>query len=82
MALNRFDTARTQGVAELLAALTAGEGSSSHPYVRSPALGRAPGATRNLADAAHYLSVLHGPHPGVIDFAAARADHPAAQAWL
>ena len=82
MALNRFETSRTQGVADLLVALTAGDGSASHPYVSSAALNRGAGATRNLADAAHYLSVLHGRYPGLIDFAADRADHPAAQGWL
>ena len=82
MALNRFETAKTDGVADLLVALTAAEGSASHSYVHSPTLTRGAGATRNLADAAHYLSVLHGRYPGLIDFAAERADHPAAQGWL
>lgn len=82
MALNRFETARSESIADLLVALTAGEGSASHGYVHSPSLGRDRGATRNLADAVHYLSVLHGRYPGVVDFAAERVDHPAARGWL
>src|SRR3546814_5993123 len=36
----------------------------------------------NLADAAHYLCMLHGRHPGVIDHAAMRTAHNDARGWL
>jgi len=52
---------------------TGERGSAGHPYVDSVALLAGPDATRNLADAVHYLCELHGPFPGVIDVAAERA---------
>ena len=39
-------------------------------------------ATRDLADAVHGLCMLHGRHPGVIDFAQGRADNEAIEAWF
>ena len=37
---------------------------------------------RDIADAIHFLCVLHGRHPGVVELAALRATEPAARAWL
>ncbi|WP_156678881.1 DUF6975 family protein [Sphingomonas profundi] len=37
---------------------------------------------RNFADAAHYLCLIHGRAPGVVDLAAAQYVPPAARAWL
>ena len=65
-----------------LAALVEREGSAAHPYVSSPELNSASHAARNLADAAHYLCLLYGAHPGVVELAAeSRADGEMRQ-WL
>ncbi|MET1110342.1 MAG: hypothetical protein ABWX67_02325 [Allosphingosinicella sp.] len=57
-------------------------GSAAHPYAASPRLLRTPSAGRDLADLIHYLCVLHGRYPGLIDHAAARVVEPEARAWL
>ena len=66
----------------LLFACVAEHGSAAHPYLASDELVKGPYATRNLADAAHFLCMLHGRHPGVIDHAANRSTDPAARAWF
>ena len=58
------------------------EGSVAHNYVSSADLLSGRFATRNLADLAHFLCVLHGRHPGVVDLAATRSAHDAARNWL
>jgi hypothetical protein len=70
------------GIGERLVACVAAQGSAAHPYPVSEALLRGPHAARNLADAVHFLCVLHGRHPGVIDHAASRSVEPAARAWF
>ena len=85
-----IETARSEQVADLLVSLVHAEGSATHPYPQATELTAGPEAMRNLADAAHYLCVLHGRFPGVIDHAAAKTSHPAAlgpsaeerQRWL
>lgn len=73
---------RSVDVAETLETLLTTDGTASHAYPGSPDLLHGRHATRNLADAAHYLCMLHGRHPGVIDFAAMREIEPGARAWL
>ncbi|WP_079638173.1 DUF6975 family protein [Sphingopyxis flava] len=75
---------RTQArsVAELLDTLVASDGTGAHPYVRSGALATGPEAMRNLADAVHFLCLLHGRYPGVIDSAARKAVDPASRRWM
>ncbi|WP_033075628.1 DUF6975 family protein [Sphingopyxis sp. MWB1] len=68
--------------AQLLDELVGGKGTGAHPYVRSGALSEAPEAMRNLADAVHFLCLLHGRHPGVVDSAALKNVDPEARAWL
>lgn len=80
--MQAIETARSEQVADLLVSLTLTDGSASHPYLKSEALSSDREAVRNLADAAHYLCVLHGRFPGVIDHARAHTSHPAAQGWL
>ena len=58
------------------------QGSASHPYVASAELNSDRLAARNLADAAHFLCMLHGQMPGVVDLAADRTAEPAARQWL
>ena len=66
----------------LLLERLAEHGSSAHPYSASPQLLRGATAGRDLADLIHYLCVLHGRYPGLIDHAAARVVEPDARAWL
>jgi len=77
-----IETARSEQVADLLLSLVQGEGSAGHAYSQATELTAGPEAMRNLADAAHYLCVLHGRFPGVIDHAARKTTHPAALGWL
>jgi hypothetical protein len=69
------------GVDARLSAMVAGEGSASHTYLVSPLL-EGEAAVRNLADIAHFICLLHGRYPGVIDHAAARVVHPAARSFI
>jgi hypothetical protein len=68
--------------AEMLDALVASDGTGAHPFVRSGKLSDGPDAMRNLADAVHFLCVLHGRHPGIVDHAARKSVEPAARQWL
>lgn len=65
-------------VADALAALVATDGTAGHSYYVSSALTQGANATRNMADALHYLCVLYGRQPDMIDLASLR--HPASQA--
>ena len=66
----------------LLIACVADHGSATHPWFGSESLQRGPDATRNLADAIHFLCALHGRHPGIVDLAATRTVEPLGRAWL
>lgn len=77
-----IERARSEQTADLLVTLVEAEGTASHAYPGAPELMTGRAAVRNLADAAHYLCMLHGRFPGVIDHAAAGTMHPAAQGWL
>lgn len=77
-----IETARSAQVADLLVSLVNQDGTAGHRYPATPELTSGREAMRNLADAAHYLSVLHGRLPGVIDLAAQATAHPAAKGWL
>ncbi len=74
--------ASTPDHAGMLGALLAGTGSGAHPYVRSAELLTGAEAARNLADAVHYLCVLHGRLPSVIDLAAAKAAPQPVDGWM
>src|SRR3546814_20741995 len=74
--------APTRSAAELLDALVASGGTGAHPHVRSGALSSGPEAMRNLADAVHFLCLLPGRHPGVLDNAAPKAVDPASRPWM
>lgn len=77
-----FPRDKNGGVAEMLDALVASDGTGAHGYVRSGKLSEGPDAMRNLADAVHFLCVLHGRHPGIVDHALRKAVEPDARAWL
>jgi len=74
--------AQTRGVAELLDSLVASDGTGAHPHVRSGALSNGPDAMRNLADAVHFLCLLHGRYPGVIDNVARKTVDPTTRQWM
>ena len=60
----------------------ADHGSASHPFPTGPAMTSGPYASRNIADAIHFLCALHGRQPSVIELVAGRTIEPAARAWL
>jgi hypothetical protein len=70
-------------LADVLTALTDADGSRAHRHTQI-ALGVNFASSRpaDISDAAHYLCILHGRHPGVIDHAAIRSADNAARAWL
>ena len=82
MASASVETAGGPLTGALLLARLAEHGSAAHPYAASPGLLRSPTAGRDLADLIHYLCVLHGRYPGLIDHAAARVVEPEARSWL
>lgn len=63
-----------------MGSLTASDGSATHPWLRRLVAGGEP--ARDLADAAHYLCILHGRHPGVIDYALDHAHLSLERDWL
>jgi hypothetical protein len=72
-------------VSHVLDALVAADGTAGHGYASGARASFGPNAALSLpdlADAAYYLCLLHGRHPGVIDHAATRSADNAARAWL
>lgn len=72
-------------ISRVLAALTAADGTAAHPYASRASISVAREARPSLpdlADAAYYLCLLHGRHPGVIDHAATRSADNASRQWL
>jgi hypothetical protein len=82
MASASVETAGGPQTGALLLERLAEHGSAAHPYAASARLQWSPTAGRDLADLIHYLCVLHGRYPGLIDHAAARVVEPDARAWL
>jgi uncharacterized protein DUF6975 len=82
MASASVETAGGPLAGTLLLARLAEHGSAAHPYAVGPQLLTTPTAGRDLADLIHYLCILHGRYPGLVDHAAARAVEPDARAWL
>ena len=74
--------ARGTRTGALLVAAVAERGSAAHGWGRSDSLLREGDASRNLADLLHFLCILHGRYPGVVDHAAARNVDPGPRAWL
>ncbi|MGC4251324.1 MAG: hypothetical protein QM605_07620 [Sphingobium sp.] len=73
-------------IAHILEALVTADGTGAHPYAHQAAgeqsVRDALLSLSDLADAAYYLCLLHGRHPGVIDHAATRSADNAARQWL
>jgi hypothetical protein len=71
------------GTSEVLSRLVLAEGTAEHRYARDFMAGMPSSVTpASLTDAIHYLCVLHGRHPGVIDYAAIRSADNASRRWL
>jgi hypothetical protein len=66
----------------MLDELLARSGSGAHPYAVSPDLLSGPDAARNLADAVHYLCVLHGRLPSVVDLASRKVTLEQSKGWM
>ena len=73
---------QADGAGAQLAACVASYGSAAHPWFAGGAWAKGAYAGRNLADTLHFLCMLHGRHPGVVELAASRVVEPAARAWL
>lgn len=73
---------RQSDVGSVLSALVIGNGTQSHSYPISPALADGDRGRRNLTDVAHFVCMLHGRYPGVIDHAARRVVNPAARTFI
>jgi hypothetical protein len=69
-------------LAETLDLMVAADGTGAQAYILSGKLISGPDALRNLADAVHYLCLLHGRFPGVLDHAATKTSDNAARKWL
>lgn len=72
-------------ISRVLEALVAADGTAAHPYAHRASTGAGRDSLlslADLADAAYYLCLLHGRHPGVIDHAATRSADNAARTWL
>jgi hypothetical protein len=66
----------------MIDAVLAESGSGAHPYIRSSLLRTGPDSARNLADAVHYLTVLHGRLPSVVDLAGMKVSLAQSKGWL
>lgn len=78
-----FDTAqiaRLGGTWGAMGSLVASDGSANHPYLADLAENLEP--LRDLADAAHFICVLHGRHPGLVDYALDHARVSLERDWL
>jgi len=82
MATEAMTAPSRDGAADLIYALARSDGSIAHDYVQTPALIEGAQSARNLADAVHYLCVLHGRLPSVVDLAAMKAGADGKSGWL
>lgn len=78
MASRPLDEVESGSAGALIAMCVAEAGSTAHRWFAENAVH----GSRDIADAIHFLCVLHGRHPGVVELAALRATEPAARAWL
>ncbi len=71
---------RSGGAWGAMGALASSDGSANHRHLRR--LVREAESMRDLADAAYYICVLHGRHPGVIDHALEHVRLPLERHWI
>jgi hypothetical protein len=82
MASASLETASAPRAGEALLAAVRDEGSAAHRWAAAADLLAGPESARNLADLVHYLCVLHGRYPGVVDHASLRTVDAGARGWL
>ncbi|MES2497764.1 MAG: hypothetical protein V4618_16740 [Pseudomonadota bacterium] len=82
MAYRNQQEAARPGAAEKIGALLAADGAKNHPYITSQIFARGREAARDLADAVHLISSLHGSAPGIIDQTRARHAPDPVRTWL
>ncbi|MDB5692077.1 MAG: hypothetical protein JWO81_1140 [Alphaproteobacteria bacterium] len=82
MATASVGTAVGARTGALLIAAVAERGSAAQGWSRSDTLLREADSARNLADFLHFLCILHGRYPGIVDHAAARIVDPGPRAWV
>jgi uncharacterized protein DUF6975 len=82
MATASVGTAEGARTGALLTTAIADRGSAAHPWSRADSLFQGGDSARNLADLLHFLCILHGRYPGVVDHAASRVVEPEPRAWL
>ncbi|PCD02918.1 hypothetical protein COC42_00260 [Sphingomonas spermidinifaciens] len=70
----------SRGIAGVIAALVAADGTAAHPHARTLLSPAAP--MRDVADAVHIICILHGRYPGVHDQALAHGQPEAVVPWL
>lgn len=84
MASRPLNEVESGSAGALVAMCVSESGSAAHRWFArgGSGQGEARHNQRDIADAIHFLCVLHGRHPGVVELAALRATEPAARAWL
>lgn len=80
MSIDRVMRAGQSGDWEMLDLLVRTEGTAAMAHARQLAAELA--VIRDLADAAHFLCLLHGRHPGLFDMAIDHSREPAVTAWI
>jgi hypothetical protein len=80
MPFDSVQIAHLGGAWGAMGSLAGSDGSANHPYLRRLIDGTEP--QRDLADAVHYICMLHGSHPGVIDHALQHARFPIESGWI
>lgn len=82
MATASLGTAKDVRTGALLVGAVAERGSAAHGWSRSDSLLRDADSARNFADLLHFLCILHGRYPGIVDHAASRITEAGPHAWL
>ena len=67
---------------EALPSIIFRDGVAAHPYLSDQSAFTGAEGTRNLADAVHFLCILHGRYPGLIDHAVDISACPTSRRWL
>lgn len=80
MTLETAQIAGSGAAWQAVPSLVSAEGTAAHPFYRALLAPAAP--LRDVTDAVHALCMLHGRHPGVVDYALAHDPASSAQAWL
>lgn len=74
-----------EDISSVIDAFLSIDGSGAHPHLQALTAAAASGSTHpmaDLADAAHYLCLLHGRYPGVVDYAGLHSAENATRQWL